>query len=154
MSKKMIGVISDTHGLLRPEITSLLRQCDAIIHAGDIGKMEVIDELITIAPIYAVRGNIDKADWADSFPLTEAVEIENTFIYILHDLGKLDLVPEAAGFQAVISGHSHIPKIERNNGVLYLNPGSAGPKRFKLPVSTAKLIIDGKTIEAEIMTVG
>jgi putative phosphoesterase len=154
MSKKMIGVISDTHGLLRPEITSLLRQCDAIIHAGDIGKMEVIDELITIAPIYAVRGNIDKADWADSFPLTEAVEIENTFIYILHDLGKLDLVPEAAGFQAVISGHSHIPKIERNNGVLYLNPGSAGPKRFKLPVSAAKLIIDGKTIEAEIMTVG
>ncbi len=150
----MIGVISDTHGLLRPEITSLLRQCDAIIHAGDIGKMEVIDELITIAPIYAVRGNIDKADWADSFPLTEAVEIENTFIYILHDLGKLDLVPEAAGFQAVISGHSHIPKIERNNGVLYLNPGSAGPKRFKLPVSAAKLIIDGKTIEAEIMTVG
>lgn len=154
MSKKIIGVISDTHGLLRPEIISLLRGCDAIIHAGDIGSMEVIDVLITIAPLYAVRGNVDKADWADSFPLTEVVEIENTFIYILHDLGKLDLVPEAAGFQVVISGHSHIPKVEKKNSVIYLNPGSAGTKRFKLPVTAAKLIIDGKTIEAEIMTVG
>ncbi|MDD3894929.1 MAG: metallophosphoesterase family protein [Syntrophomonadaceae bacterium] len=151
MSKKIIGVISDTHGLLRPEIISLLCQCDAIIHAGDIGSMEVIDELKTTAPFHAVRGNVDKAVWADSIPLTEVVEIENTFIYILHDLGKLDLIPEAAGFQIVISGHSHIPKIENKNGVMYLNPGSAGTKRFKLPVTAAKLIIDGKTIEAEIL---
>jgi len=137
-----IGVISDTHGLLRPEALDALRGSKLILHAGDVGAPEILDKLAAIGPVKAVRGNIDKGVWARSLPETDVVEIGGASIYILHDLSQLDLKPEAAGFAAVISGHSHIPKQEIRHGVLYFNPGSAGPRRFKLPVTVGRLIIE------------
>ena len=140
-----IGVISDTHGLLRPEAVELLRGSEHIIHAGDIGSPEIIPELRKIAPVTAICGNVDTQAWARSFPETEVVELGGVGIYILHDADALDLNPKAAGFAAVISGHSHKPKQEMKDGVLYFNPGSAGPRRFKLPISVGRLeIADGK----------
>ena len=146
MGKKIIGVISDTHGLLRPCVLRVFQGCELIIHAGDIGKPAVLDSLREIAPVVAVRGNMDRGDWAAEIPLTEIVKIENTYAYVLHDLGSLDLDPKTSGIHAVISGHSHKPAEYRRNGVLYLNPGSAGPGRFNLPVSAALMEIDGETI--------
>jgi putative phosphoesterase len=141
----MIGVISDTHGLLRPEAVQALKGSDLIIHAGDVGDPRILDELRVIAPVVAVRGNIDTGDWAMKLPEYEVVEREGVSIYVLHDVNQLDLDPVAAGLQAVVSGHSHKPAIRTVNGVLYLNPGSAGPRRFKLPVTVARLhIIRGK----------
>jgi putative phosphoesterase len=122
----LIGVISDTHGLLRPEALQALRGSEHIIHAGDVGSSEILDELATIAPVTAIRGNVDKDVWARRLPETEVVEIGGVLIYVLHDLTRLDLKPEAAGFRVVISGHSHVPKQETRDGVLYFNPGSAG----------------------------
>ncbi len=146
-----IGVISDTHGLLRPEAVDLLRGSEHIIHAGDIGAPEIIPELRKIAPVTAIRGNVDTQTWAQSFPETEVVELGGVDIYILHDANAIDLNPKAAGFAAVISGHSHKPKQEMKDGVLYFNPGSAGPRRFKLPISVGRLeIVDGK-VSAEIL---
>jgi uncharacterized protein len=136
-----IGVISDTHGLLRPEAIELLRGSEHIIHAGDIGSPEIIPALEAIAPVTAIRGNVDTHAWARRFPETEAVELGGMSIYVIHDLNALDLNPQAAGFAAVISGHSHVPKQETKNGVLYFNPGSAGPRRFRLPVSVGRLEI-------------
>src|SRR5690606_1840984 len=130
---RIIGVISDMHGLLRPEAKAALGECDAIIHAGDIGKPDVLDELAEIAPVTAIRGNVDK--WAVDLPDTEVVEIDGRYLYVLHDLKRLDLDPKAAGFDAVIFGHSHAPSVQTRDGVLYLNPGSAGPRRFKLPIA-------------------
>lgn len=147
---KTIGVISDTHGLLRPEALAALQGSDYIIHAGDIEDPQILDRLKEIAPVTAVRGNVDK-DWARNIPQTNVLEVEGISIYVLHVLNRLDLKPEAAGFAAVIYGHSHIPKQEMVNGVLYFNPGSAGPRRFSLPVSLGRLIVRGGQIEAEIL---
>jgi putative phosphoesterase len=137
--------------LLRPEALDTLRGSDHIIHAGDIGAPEILEKLATIAPVTAIRGNVDHAAWARRLPETEIIEIAGISTYVLHDLAALDLKPEAAGFKVVISGHSHVPKQETKNGVLYLNPGSAGPRRFKLPVSVARITIRGGKIAAEIL---
>jgi putative phosphoesterase len=147
----ILGVISDTHGLLRPEAVRALRGCDRILHAGDVGTLEILDALAQIAPVTAVRGNVDTELWAHALPEAEVVEAGGVSIYMLHDLGRLDLKPHAAGFRVVIYGHSHQPKIEERNGVLYFNPGSAGPRRFKLPVSVGKLIIQAGKVQPELI---
>src|SRR5215472_2286144 len=140
----IVGVISDTHGLLRPEALEFLRGSEHIIHAGDIGSPEIVPELERIAPVTAIRGNVDTQPWAQRFAETEVVELAGLHIFVIHDLNALDLNPKAAGFAAVISGHSHQPKHEIKDGVLYFNPGSAGPRRFSLPISVGKLEIEGK----------
>jgi uncharacterized protein len=145
--------MSDTHGLLRPEAVAALHGSDHIIHAGDVGDPEILKELAALAPLTAIRGNIDKGAWARKLPETEVVELSGVSIYILHDLAQLDLKPEAAGFRVVISGHSHVPKQETRNGVLYFNPGSAGPRRFKLPVCVGELTIENGTVRGEIVKV-
>ena len=134
-----IGVISDTHGLLRPEAVSALRDSELIIHAGDVGDPAILTKLRTIAKVRAIRGNIDVQPWAKKLPTTDVVEIGGASIYVLHNVHDLDLNPRAAGFAAVISGHSHRPSSEVRDGVLYFNPGSAGPRRFSLPVTLARL---------------
>jgi uncharacterized protein len=146
-----IGVISDTHGLLRPEAIKALRGSAHIIHAGDIGDPKILELLAEIAPVTAVRGNVDREPWAKKIPLTDVVELEGVSIYVLHILQDLDLKPEAAGFAGVIYGHSHIPKAETKNGVLYFNPGSAGPRRFRLPVTLGKLLLKGSTLSSQII---
>ena len=146
----IVGVISDTHGLLRPEAVGALRGSDYIIHAGDVGDAEILKQLNAIAPVTAVRGNVDREPWARKLPETQVLEAGGISIYILHSVADLDLKPEAAGFAAVVSGHSHIPKQEVRNGVLYFNPGSAGPRRFKLPVSVGRLVIQGGKVRGEI----
>jgi putative phosphoesterase len=147
----IIGVISDTHGLLRPEALSALAGSDLIIHAGDVGKPDILEQLRRIAPTFAVRGNVDTQAWAQILPLTDVVEADGLHLYVLHDLATLDLDPAAAGFVAVISGHSHKPVAETRNGVLYLNPGSAGPKRFNLPICLARLHIIRKGVRHEFV---
>jgi putative phosphoesterase len=137
--------------LLRPEALHSLRGSQHIIHAGDVGEPEILDQLATIAPVTAVRGNIDKARWARRFAETEVVELGGISIYVLHDLAQLDLKPEAGGFRVVVYGHSHVPKQETKNGVLYLNPGSAGPRRFKLPVTLGRITVSGGELVAEIL---
>jgi uncharacterized protein len=126
----LVGVISDTHGLLRPEAVDALRGVELILHAGDVGKPEVLDELRRLAPTFVVRGNVDHGDWASQLPVSKIVEVGGRSFYMLHDIGELDLDPPTAGFAAVIFGHSHQPLIETRDGVLFLNPGSAGPRRF------------------------
>jgi putative phosphoesterase len=145
-----VGLISDTHSLLRDEALSCLKGSDLIIHAGDIGCTDVISGLEKIAPVRAIRGNIDSGRWANAFPEDDVVEIEDTFIYVLHNLKELALDPEASGFAVVVSGHSHIPKIEQLGHVLYVNPGSAGPRRFTLPVAIGKLHVNGAKVNASI----
>jgi uncharacterized protein len=147
----IIGVISDTHGLLRPEAVELLRDSEHIIHAGDIGSPKIIPALQRIAPVTAIRGNIDKEAWARQFPETAVVELAGLHIFVIHDLNALDLNPQAEGFAAVISGHSHQPKQDVKDGVLYFNPGSAGPRRFKLPVSLGRVELAGGTLRGEIL---
>jgi hypothetical protein len=146
----VVGVISDTHGLLRPEVLIALRGSNYIIHAGDIGDPAILQKLSEIAPVTAIRGNVDHDAWARKIPETEVLEISGISIYVLHNLAKLDLKPEAAGFSAVIYGHSHSPKQEMKNGVLYFNPGAAGPRRFQLPVSVGKLTIEEGKVRSEI----
>jgi putative phosphoesterase len=146
-----IGVISDTHGLLRPQALAALRGCPLIIHAGDVGRPEILDELRGIAAVFAVRGNVDTGPWAAQLPETEIVRVEECRLYVLHDLNALDLDPQAAGFRAVISGHSHQPRIATKDGVLYFNPGSAGPRRFHLPVSVGRLTLSGGELQTEII---
>jgi len=143
-----VGLISDTHGLLRPEATAFLRGSDFIVHAGDIGHAAVLDELAALAPLTAVRGNNDRAAWAHAVRETEVLEVEDILIYVLHDLAELDLDPAAAGFRVVVSGHSHRPSLEEREGVLYVNPGSSGPRRFRLPVAVAELRVAGTSVEA------
>lgn len=150
-SQVIIGVISDTHGLLRPEAIEALRGVEYIIHAGDVGRPEILEPLSKIAPLTAVRGNVDKGAWAQKLPETEVLEIGGILIYVLHDLATLDLNPKAAGFKVVVYGHSHVPKQEMRDGVLYFNPGSAGPKRFNLPISLGKLVIDGMSVRGDIV---
>ena len=148
----LVGVISDTHGLLRPEAVEALKGSEMIVHAGDIGGPEVIETLRAIAPVVAVRGNNDRGRWAEEFPLHDVAEVGSTYIYVLHDLKELDLKPEAAGFRVVVSGHSHRAHAEERRGVLYLNPGSAGPRRFKLPLTVARLTLKGDDARAEIIS--
>jgi uncharacterized protein len=148
-----VGVISDTHGLLRPEAIGLLRGSEHIIHAGDIGGPEIINALEHVAPVTAIRGNIDTQSWARRFPETEVVELGGVHIYVIHDVNALDLNPKAAGFSAVISGHSHQPRQEMKDGVLYFNPGSAGPKRFRLPASVGRLEVASGRVSGEILFV-
>ncbi len=150
----LIGLISDTHGLLRPEVAGIFKGVELIIHACDIGSAGVLEELGSISPVVAVRGNNYTADWARSIPESEVTQVGSILIYTLHDLNTLDLSPSAAGFHVMISGHSHRPSIETRNGVLFVNPGSAGPRRFKLPISVARLTIDGDAISAELVECG
>lgn len=147
----LIGVISDTHGLLRPEAIEALRGSDLIIHAGDIGDTAILQELAKIAPVHAIRGNIDVQPWAKDLPETEVVEIAGVSVYVIHNVRDLDLNPMAAGFAAVISGHCHKPSSEVREGVLYFNPGSAGPKRFSLPISAGRLRLKAGTIVPELV---
>jgi uncharacterized protein len=147
-----VGVISDTHGLLRPEALAALAGVERIVHAGDIGAPDVLEALGRIAPVTAVRGNNDRERWAADIPETDVLEIGDVSLYVLHDLHELDLDPRAAGFAAVIAGHSHQPRMEERDGVLYLNPGSAGPRRFKLPISLARLTVRGPQLTAELVT--
>jgi putative phosphoesterase len=136
-----IGLISDTHGLLRKEALRALEGSELIIHAGDVGNPKIIEELKAIAPVVAVRGNVDTEPWADSLPETEVVEIQGATIFVLHNIHELDLKPAAAGFHIVVSGHSHKPSHTEQGGVLYINPGSAGPRRFHLPITIARLYL-------------
>jgi uncharacterized protein len=146
-----LGVISDTHGLLRPEAVAALRGSTRILHAGDVGSAEVLEGLRAIAPVTVVRGNVDRDAWARGIPQSEVVEIEGVSIYMLHILDELDLKPGAAGFGAVVYGHTHKASSEVKDGVLYFNPGSAGPRRFKLTATVGRLIVDGKKIRGEII---
>jgi uncharacterized protein len=147
----VLGIISDTHGLMRPQAIKALEGVTMIIHAGDIGTPEVLEALHAIAPVVAVRGNNDKGEWAQVLPETEVVEVGGVALYVLHDVKTLDLDPVAAGFHAVISGHSHQPAMTTQQGILYLNPGSAGPRRFKLPISVARVTVRGNTLDAQLV---
>ena len=146
-----IGLISDTHGLLRPEAVSFLRGCDHILHGGDIGHADVLGELSALAPVTAVRGNNDNGAWTDRLGQTEFVQIDDICIYVLHDIAQLDIDPNGAGVHVVVSGHSHKPSVERRDGVLYVNPGSAGPRRFKLPISMGELVIADRVVSARLV---
>ncbi|RIH94055.1 metallophosphoesterase family protein [Meiothermus granaticius] len=146
-----VGVLSDTHGLLRPEAVQALKGVDWIVHAGDLGSAEVLEALRGIAPTVAVRGNIDRGEWAQGLPSTEILEVGPYALYVLHDLRELVLDPAAAGFAVVISGHSHRPAIRQEKGVLYLNPGSVGPRRFDLPVSMAEIRVGKGRLEPRLI---
>jgi putative phosphoesterase len=145
-----IGLISDTHGLLRPQALDWLQGSDYIVHGGDIGSQDILDQLARIAPVTAVRGNNDREGWALQVPETDFLQAGELFIYALHDLALLDIDPGAAGVRVVVTGHSHRPLIEEREGVLYVNPGSAGPRRFTLPISAGELIVDGAQVRARI----
>jgi putative phosphoesterase len=151
LKSQPIGVISDTHGLVRPQALYALKGVELIIHAGDIGAPEVMDALKLIAPVVAIKGNNDRGAWAKSLPDTKLVHISSARIYVIHNVKELTCNPVARGIQVVISGHSHKPSVVKRDGVLYVNPGSAGPRRFKLPISVARLFVRGDTTEAEII---
>jgi uncharacterized protein len=151
VGQKVIGLVSDTHGLLRPEAIKALTGADLILHAGDIGTREVLERLQSLAPVVAVRGNNDRGDWANAIPERQVTQVGSVSIYMLHDLNEIDVNPVAADFQVVVSGHTHQPLIERREGVLFVNPGSAGPRRFRLPVSVARLVIDGSNVRGEVV---
>ena len=148
---KTIGLISDTHGLMRPEALEALEGVELILHAGDVGSPDVLDALERVGPVWAVRGNTDRDAWADRLPATQIVEAAGSSLYVLHDLAQLDLDPGAAGFAVVVYGHSHQSSATTRGGVLYVNPGSAGPRRFRLPVTIALLQLDGAEAEARIV---
>jgi uncharacterized protein len=150
-TRKRIGLISDTHGLLRKEALEALRGSELIIHAGDLGKPEILEELRKIAPVLAVRGNVDKEPWAQALPETAVAEAGAVLIYVLHDVNALDLNPAASGFRIVVSGHSHKPGKAEREGVLYINPGSAGPRRFQLPVMVARLNLEEEPLKVEFV---
>lgn len=151
MTIHRIGVISDTHGLLRPEAVEALAGVELILHAGDAGTPEVLAGLQAVAPVLAVRGNVDRGAWANELPETQITQVGEAWIYMLHDLHRLDLDPAAGGFSAVISGHSHSPSVATRAGVLYLNPGAAGPRRFTLPVSLTLLEVEGTRIRPQLI---
>jgi len=148
----IVGVISDTHGLLRPEAVAALRGVDHIVHAGDIGAPEVLAALAELAPVTAVRGNNDKGPWARAIAETQVVDAGGVLIYVIHDVAELDVDPAAGGFGVVIAGHSHVPRNEVRDGVLWFNPGSAGPRRFKLPIALGRLTIEAGRARGEIVT--
>lgn len=146
----VVGVISDTHGLLRPEALAALHGVDRIIHAGDIGSPEVLEQLARIAPVTAVRGNNDTGTWAETLPDTAVLRLGRTVLYVVHDLQQLSVDPAAAGCTVVVSGHSHKPAALEREGVLYFNPGSAGPRRFHLPVAVGRLVVEGKAVQGQV----
>jgi uncharacterized protein len=146
-----IGVISDTHGLVRPEAIAALKGSELILHAGDIGKPQVLESLASIAPVLAIRGNNDRKIWAQKIPDILMLRINGARVYIIHDVNDLEIDPGAAGFHAVISGHSHKPGLVRRDGTIFLNPGSAGPRRFKLPVAVSRLTVRGQTVRAKVI---
>lgn len=147
-----IGLISDTHGLLRPEALDYLAGCDHIIHGGDIGGPHILEQLAAIAPLTAVRGNNDRGDWADALPETALLRFEDVAVYAIHDLKQLDIDPEARGVWVVVSGHSHKPVQDERKGVLYVNPGSAGRRRFSLPIALGELLVDGGHVQSRVVT--
>jgi len=147
---RRVGLVSDTHGLLRPEVLAFLRGSDHIIHAGDICGPELLEQLRQLAPLTAVRGNNDDGPWAEALKEQESLQVEGARIHVIHDLAELGTPP--AGVQAVISGHSHKPRVEQRNGTLWVNPGSAGPRRFKLPISAGELLVDGAAVSARLVT--
>jgi uncharacterized protein len=149
-----VGLISDTHGLLRPEVLAFLKGSDHIVHGGDICDPSVLEALAAIAPITAVRGNNDRGAWASSLRETELLKLDDVFVYAIHDLAELDIEPSVVGVRVVVSGHSHQPSVERRGGVLYVNPGSAGPRRFKLPISAGELILKESAVSARIVEFG
>jgi putative phosphoesterase len=146
-----VGVISDTHGLLRPQATAFLRGCDHILHGGDIGSAQILEQLASLAPVTAVRGNNDTHAWAASLPDTQLVELAGVRLYVIHDLNELRIDPGATAVQVVVSGHSHQPSLSERAGVIYLNPGSAGPRRFRLPVSIAEIRIEGAGVTPQLV---
>ncbi len=146
-----LGIISDTHGLLRPEAAAFLQGCDRILHGGDIGNPEVLARLSAIAPVTAVRGNNDQGAWAQAIPETELLAFGGIHVYVIHDLSLLDLDPAAAGIQVVVSGHSHQHRIDRRDGIFFVNPGSAGPRRFKLPISVGEILVENGVILPRIV---
>ena len=146
-----IGIISDTHGLLRPESLDVLQNSDLIVHAGDIGSPLVIKGLENLAPVIAVRGNMDSETWACKIPVTDMFEAKGLFVYVIHDIARLDVVPETTGIRIIISGHTHKPRIREEKGVLYINPGSAGPRRFTYPVSVSVLELNCGSVNAKII---
>ncbi|CAN5126988.1 metallophosphoesterase family protein [soil metagenome] len=143
-----VGLISDTHGLLRPEALAFLRGSDHIVHGGDIGDPQILETLRTIAPLTVVRGNNDYSEWARGIHETELVEIGKVHLYAIHNLAELDIDPAAAGIKVVVSGHTHKPQVNQLKGVIYVNPGSAGPRRFKLPIAVGELRIEGDVVTA------
>jgi putative phosphoesterase len=147
----LVGVISDTHGLVRPEVHQAFTGVDLILHGGDIGSAEVMDALKAVAPVVAVRGNNDTGEWANAIPETEIVQVDDASIFMLHNLKEIDVKSGIPKVQAVVSGHSHKPSIECRAGVLFVNPGSAGPRRFKLPITVARLTIHGSNVNGEIV---
>ena len=148
-----VGLISDTHGLLRPEAVDFLRGSDLIVHGGDICDPAILTALAAIAPLVAVRGNNDHGAWAERLRESELFQVGGAFVYAIHDVAAIDIDPRAAGVQVVVSGHSHRPSVRRDNGVLYVNPGSAGPRRFKLPISVGELTIDGASVAARTVEI-
>jgi len=146
-----LGIISDTHGLLRPQALAFLKGCDRIVHGGDIGNADVLTQLSSIAPVTAIRGNNDKGAWAQGIPETQLFDFNAIRVYVIHDLSLLDIDPLAAGIKLVVSGHSHKPLIERRAGIVFVNPGSAGPRRFKLPISVADIFIDNGAVSSRIV---
>jgi putative phosphoesterase len=145
-----VGLVSDTHGLLRPEARAFLLGCDTIVHGGDVGAAAVLEELAALAPVIAVRGNNDTGPWAARLRSTELIRVGNVFLYVVHDIDELDIEPAAAGVRIVVFGHSHRPSIEDRAGILYVNPGSCGPRRFKLPVTVGEITVSPHAVQARI----
>lgn len=149
---RTVGLISDTHGLLRPEAVAALRGCDVIVHAGDVGDPKILDELARLAPITAVRGNVDEGDWANLLPASAVVTVDDVSIFVIHDVAELRAEAARSGHRVVVSGHSHRPGWNEDGGVLFVNPGSAGPRRFKLPIFVGYLSIEGATVTPRLLT--
>jgi putative phosphoesterase len=146
-----VGLVADTHGLLRTAAKRFAAECDYLIHAGDIGSQEILDELSVLAPLTVVKGNNDEQGWATSLPETELIRLGGVFVYVIHDIAKLAVKPSSASSRVIVSGHSHKPSIQEREGILYVNPGSCGPRRFNLPISVGELLIDGAEVRARTM---